>query len=72
MKKQLDRFAAQPYSIIILPPDRLLVMKKINRINPIAKELPKYGKRIVPDKRRDKEDKQAKKEIRNAKTGEDK
>ena len=34
-------------------------MKKINKINPIAKELPKFGKRVVPDKRRDKEEKKA-------------
>ena len=43
-------------------------MKKINRINPIAKELPKLGKRIIPDNRRVKEDKQVTKEIRESKT----
>jgi len=46
-------------------------MKKINKINPIAKELPKYGKRVIPDKRRDKEDKRVTKEIRDAKTKQD-
>ena len=46
-------------------------MKKINKINPIAKELPKYGKRVIPDKRRDKEDKLVTKEIRDAKTKQD-
>ena len=46
-------------------------MKKITKINPIAKELPKYGKRVVPDKRRDKSDKEARKEIRDAKTKQD-
>ena len=48
-----------------------LFMKKINKINPIAKELPKFGKRIVPDKRRDKSEREAKKEIRDAKTTQD-
>ena len=38
-----------------------LFMKKISKINPIAKELPKFGKRIVPDKRRDKSEREAKK-----------
>jgi hypothetical protein len=46
-------------------------MKKINKINPIAKELPKYGKRVVPDKRRTKENKRLAKEVRDAKTTED-
>ena len=46
-------------------------MKKINKINPIAKELPKYGKRVVPDKRRTKENKRLTKEVRDAKTTED-
>jgi len=46
-------------------------MKKITKINPIARELPKLGKRIVPDKRRDKSEREAKKEIRDAKTRED-
>jgi hypothetical protein len=46
-------------------------MKKITKINPIARELPKMGKRIVPDKRRDKSEREAKKEIRDAKTRED-
>ena len=46
-------------------------MKKINKINPIAKELPKYGKRVVPDKRRTKENKRLSKEVRDAKTTED-
>ena len=46
-------------------------MKKINKINPIAKELPKYGKRVVPGKRRNKEDKRMTKEVRDAKTTED-
>jgi len=46
-------------------------MKKISKINPIARELPKFGKRIVPDKRRDKSEREAKKEIRDAKTPQD-
>lgn len=46
-------------------------MKKITKINPIARELSKMGKRIVPDKRRDKSEREAKKEIRDAKTRED-
>lgn len=48
-----------------------LFMKKINKINPIAKELPKFGKRVVPDKRKKKLEKQLKKEIRDGKTSED-
>ncbi len=47
------------------------IMKKINRINPIAKQLPKFGKQIIPDKRKTLQDKQAKKEIHNAKTDKD-
>ena len=43
-------------------------MKKINKINPIARELPKFGKRVVPDKRRDKEEKRLDREKRNAQT----
>jgi|TARA_R100000149_G_C5859239_1_gene125614 hypothetical protein len=46
-------------------------MKKINKINPIAKELPKFGKRVVPDKRRDKEEKRLDREKRNASTFQD-
>jgi hypothetical protein len=46
-------------------------MKNITKINPIARELPKMGKRIVPDKRRDKSEREAKKEIRDAKTRKD-
>jgi hypothetical protein len=46
-------------------------MKKINKINPIAKQLPKYGKRVIPDKRKTLEEKQAKKEIKDAKTDQD-
>ena len=46
-------------------------MKKINKINPIAKQLRRFGKQIVPDKRRDKEDKRLTKETRNAKTQQD-
>jgi hypothetical protein len=46
-------------------------MKKINKINPIARELPKFGKRVVPDKRRDKSEREAKKELRDAKTSQD-
>ena len=53
------------------PPIGYPVMKKINKINPIAKELPKYGKRVIPDKRRDKENKRVTKEIRDAKTKQD-
>lgn len=47
------------------------IMNKINKINPIAKQLPKLGKRVVPDKRRKKMDKETGKEIRDAKTGKD-
>ena len=46
-------------------------MKKINRINPIAKELRNYGKQVIPDKRTKEKDKQAKKDIRDGKTSED-
>jgi len=46
-------------------------MKKINKINPIAKQLRRFGKQIVLDKRRDKEDKRLTKETRNAKTQQD-
>ena len=46
-------------------------MKKINKINPIAKLLPKYGKKVIPDKRNKLKDKQAKKDIRDGKTSED-
>ena len=46
-------------------------MKKINKINPIAKELPKFGKRVVPDKRRDKEEKRLDREKRDAATSQD-
>tara|TARA_R100000988_G_C3851287_1_gene95032 strand:+ start:156 stop:296 length:141 start_codon:yes stop_codon:yes gene_type:complete len=46
-------------------------MNKIKKINPIAKELPKYGKRVVPDKRKIKEDKRLTREARDAKTTED-
>jgi hypothetical protein len=70
-KKLLDKSETQSYSPLILPPIGYLVMKKINKINPIAKELPKYGKRVVPDKRRNKEDKRMTKEVRDAKTTED-
>jgi hypothetical protein len=70
-KKLLDKSETQSYSSLILPPIGYLVMKKINKINPIAKELPKYGKRVVPDKRRNKEDKRMTKEVRDAKTTED-
>ena len=52
-------------------PIGLPVMNKINKINPIAKQLPKFGKRIVPDKRRAKEDKRVTKEVRDAKTAKD-
>jgi hypothetical protein len=43
-------------------------MKKINRINPIAKQLPKFGKQVIPDKRKTLQNKQAKKEMYDAKT----
>ena len=46
-------------------------MKKINRINPIAKQLRKFGKQVIPDKRIREKDKQAKKDIRDGKTSED-
>ncbi len=46
-------------------------MNKIKKINPIAKELPKYGKRVVPDKRKIKEDKRLTKEVRDAETSKD-
>ena len=46
-------------------------MKKINKINPIAKLLPKFGKQVIPDKRNKLKDKQAKKDIYNGKTGKD-
>ena len=46
-------------------------MKRINRINPIAKQLRKYGKQVIPDKRTREKDKQAKKDIRDGKTSQD-
>lgn len=46
-------------------------MKKINKINPIAKELRRYGKIVVPDKRQSKEDKRVKRELKDAKTSKD-
>ena len=46
-------------------------MKKINRINPIAKQLRKFGKQVIPDKRNKEKDKQAKKDIRDGKSSED-
>jgi hypothetical protein len=46
-------------------------MKKVNRINPIAKQLRKFGKQVIPDKRTREKDKQAKKDIRDGKTSED-
>ena len=46
-------------------------MKKINKINPIAKQLPKFGKQVIPDKRNKEKDKQAKKDIRDGKTSKD-
>ena len=46
-------------------------MKKVNKINPIAKLLPKFGKRVVEDKRNKQKDKQAKKEIEDGKTFQD-
>ena len=48
-------------------------MKKINKINPVAKSLrePNYRSKLVPDKRRQKKDKQADKEVRDAKTQQD-
>ena len=46
-----------------------LLMKKPFRINPIAKILPKFGKQVIPDKRNTCKNKQAKKDIRDGKTG---
>ena len=46
-------------------------MKKVNRINPIAKQLRKFGKQVIPDKRTREKDKQAKKDMRDGKTSED-
>ena len=46
-------------------------MKKINRINPIAKQLRKFGKQVIPDKRIREKDKRAKKDIRDGKTSQD-
>ena len=46
-------------------------MKKISIINPIASQLRRLGKQVVPDKRRDKEDKRLKKEAKDAKTKQD-
>lgn len=46
-------------------------MKKISKINPIAKQLRRLGKQVVPNKRRDKEDKRLTKETRDAKTQQD-
>ena len=46
-------------------------MKKINKINPIAKQLPKFSKQVIPDKRQSNKDKLHRKEIRDAKTKQD-
>ena len=46
-------------------------MKKINKINHIAKELRKFGKQVIPDKRNTLKDKEAKKDIKDAKTEQD-
>jgi hypothetical protein len=46
-------------------------MKKISKINPIARQLKRLGKQVIPDKRRDKEDKRMTKETRDAKTQQD-
>jgi len=46
-------------------------MKKHNRNNPVAKSLRGLGKKIIPDKRRDKEAKRLTKEVRDAKTTKD-
>lgn len=46
-------------------------MKKPFKINPIAKQLPKYGKQVIPDKRNKEKDRQAKKDIRDGKASED-
>ena len=46
-------------------------MKITNKVNPIAKLLPKFGKQVIPDKRNKLKDKQAKKDIYNGKTGKD-
>jgi hypothetical protein len=43
-------------------------MKKINKINPIVKQLPKFGKQVIPDKRQSSKDKLHRKEITDAKT----
>jgi hypothetical protein len=48
-----------------------IIMKKVNKINPIAKLLPKFGKRVVEDKRNKQKDKQAKKDIEDGKTFQD-
>ena len=59
---------------IYIPPFRETPMrKKIDKINPIAKTLRDnlYRKRVIQDKRRGEQDKQAKKEIRDAKTSQD-
>ena len=70
-KNYLTRLKRNLTLLLYSPPIGYLVMKKINKINPIAKELPKYGKRVVPNKRRNKEDKRMTKEVRDAKTTED-
>ena len=46
-------------------------MKKVNKVNPIAKILPMFGKRIVEDKRNKQKDKQAKKDIEDGKTSQE-
>jgi hypothetical protein len=49
------------------------IMNKINKINPIAKDLRdnKFRKRIVEDKRNKKREKEMKREIADAKTKQD-
>lgn len=46
-------------------------MKKPYVINPIAKDLFKYGIKVIPDKRNKRKEKQAKKDIRDGTTRED-
>ena len=57
----VDKSATPSYTV---PYRGNLFMKKISKINPIAKELPKFGKRIVPDKRRDKSEREQERDTR--------
>ena len=70
-KKLVDGCCQTGYTLRTTPYRDTPVMKKISKINPIAKLLPKFGKQVIPDKRNKLKDKQAKKDISDGKTSKD-